>query len=249
MTEHFTNEVILYEGKNPIDLDRARKVWADLQGDKTHDNNCACQSCKYQLHRKQGGRFDKEAFFLYWLELEVKLSLINQTERLVFSPLPSQLKEEYRTSVDARDYFRVKGTFRALAEYVGKYFPEIDPDVDRIKLKLWRFRKSGVDAAVEEEIRKNQLREMPPNREGWQQLRLAQRIADYIYSRPHRQATQRELQRYIQRPVDEIEGIRGWLSDNYAIILKKGSRKGQVIYYGRMNSSKGRILKVGVDQP
>ena len=240
MTES-VKEVITYEGRSPISLDRARRVWADLQSDRTHDN-CWCPSCKYQLHRRQGGRYDREAFFLYWLELEVKFSLINQTEKIVFMPRPQ--KDEDRTSIAWQDLFRTHGTIQALADYVGRHFPDIDADTTRIKVKLWRFKRSGVDAKLEQELAMARARKAPAG-ENTHTLRLAQRIADFIYAQPGQTATQRVILRWLQKPVEVLEELRPWLLVNYGITTARGKRKGQVVYRGRMQAARGRFLRVG----
>jgi len=236
MTERFIPQVV---GKLPVDLPRAKGIWRDLLNGCTH-GDCRCPSCEYQLHRQKGGKFDKETFFLYWLELEVKLSLIPQTERL--------LDEGWRASVTRKDFSRTWGTIQELADYIAAHFPDIDPGVPRIKLKLWRFKKSGVPETLEQEFIARR-REARPVAEEWKTLPLAQRVADFVYAQPSRTVSQRNLQRHFQNPVDVIEGLRPWLLLNYGIEVQRGSRKNQAIYRGRMKDSRGRMLRVGVKRP
>jgi hypothetical protein len=240
-------EVETYFGRNPVDLGRVKKAYADLIENKTHAIPCTCPSCEYQLHKTKGGRFAKEVFFLDWLLLEVKLSMINQTEKMYWETAygPSKIK----FSVKWKDFFKAWGTIQELARFVSKYFPNIDPSPQRIKLKLWRFRKSGISASLEKEIILNGRKANPVDpkiNENWQGLRLAQRVADYIYKKRGHAVTQRDLRRFFQKPVEELERLRPWLSANYGIDWKLGARKNQIIYFGTRETSRGRYLGVGI---
>lgn len=239
-------EVESFWGRNPIDLKRVIKTYADLMGDRTHAAPCTCPSCLYHLHKTKGGGYDKEVFFLDWLSLEVKLSLINQSEKIVFETAYDRGKN--KTSVDWKDLFRAWGTIQALADFVGDNFPDIDPSPRRIKLKLWRFRKSGVSATLGKEIILNAIKANsvdPEINETWRGLRLAQRVADYIYKRRGHAVTQRDLRRFFQKPVEELIDVRPWLDLNYGIVCKQGKRENQIVYTGTMKSSRGRFLRVG----
>ena len=233
--------------KNPVDLDRAKGIWSDLLNNRTHED-CRCPSCQYQLHRQKGGKFDKETFFLYWLELEVKLSLIPQTDRLIYSTFSRPEDKGWRTSVTWKDFSRTWGTIQGLADYIAKHFPDIDAGASRIKLKLWRFKKSGVDAALEREFIDRRLKARPVTEE-WKMILLAQRIADFVYTQPSRTVSQRELQRHLHGDIDGLENLRPWLLLNYGIECQRGSRKNQMIYRGTMKGSRGRFLRVGVSVP
>jgi hypothetical protein len=242
-----TKEVESFCGKIPIDLKRVRKTYADLIGDKTHAAPCTCPSCEYQLHKTKGGNFDKEVFFLDWLSLEVKLSLINQTEKIVFETAYGRGKNTM--SVEWRDFFKRWGTIQALADFVNNNFPDIDPSPRRIKLKLWRFRKSGIGASLEKEIILNGIKANPVDpkiNKTRQALRLAQRVADYIYKRRDHAFTQRDLRRFFQKPVEELIDLRPWLDLNYGIVCKQGKRENQIVYTGTMKSGRGRFLRVGI---
>lgn len=235
-------EVEAFCGKNPVDLNRAKKTYADLIGDKTHAAPCTCPSCLYQLHKTKGGGYDKEIFFLDWLSLEVKLSLINQTEKIVFETAYARGKD--KMSVEWRDLVKSWGTIQELAEYVGENFPDIDPSPRRIKLKLWRFRKSGVSSALEKEIILNGKKASPVDpkiNETWRVLRLAQRVAEYIDKKRGHTVTQQDLRRFFQKPVEELVNLRPWLRINYGISWKPGSRKNQVIYFGTRKTSRKRF--------
>ncbi len=238
-------EVDLGIRKNPVDLQRVKKVYADLIGDKKHAVPCTCPSCLYHLHKTKGGGYDKEVFFLDWLSLEVKLSLIDQNEKMYWEAAYSPSKSKF--SVEWKDLFRAWGTIQALADFVRNNFPAINSSPHRIKLKLWRFRKSGVSAALEKEIILNGIKANPVDpkiNETWRTLRLAQRVADYIYKHQDCVVTQRDLRRFFQKPVEELIDLRPWLDLNYGIVCKQGKRENQIVYTGTMKSSRGRFLCV-----
>jgi len=247
MTEQALEPVEVYYGKNLPDLQRVKKAYTDLMGDRTHAATCACPSCLYHLHKTKGGRFDKKVFFLDWLSLEVKLSLINQTEKIVFENAYDRGKKTM--SVEWKDFFRTWGTIRALARFVGDNFPDINMSPRRIKLKLWRFRKSGIHLSLQKEIDLNGMRANPVDpkmNKTWGPLAFGQKVADYIYKHQDRIVTQRDLRRFFQKPVEELVNLRPWLGFNYGIYWKLGSRKNQTIYFGTRKNSRGQFLGVGI---
>lgn len=110
------------------------------------------------------------------------------------------------------------------------------------------FPPPNIYQALEEEINDRERRATLPNPEAWQNLRLAQRVEDLVYSQPERTIAQRDLQRLARVSVDRLEELRAWLNVNYGIEARQGRRKGQVIYRGRKMDARGRLLRVGVGQ-
>ncbi len=235
----------LQRGHGGVDCDLARRIWRGLGEGPDHGEFCACPSCLCQLHQSRGGRYDRESFFLYWLEEEVVLAGKEQIEQLIFGRGGRQRDRE-RVSVEWREWLLPSRPIPEMARILRQCFPDIDPNPRRIKVKLWRFKRSGIAGALEEEIRDRERRATPPAPEAWQNLRLAQRIADLVYSRPKKTISQRDLQRLARVPVDRLEELRAWLNFNYGIEARQGRRKGQVLYRGRMKGAHGRALRVGV---
>jgi len=132
-----------------------------------------------------------------------------------------------------------------IAAFLREHFPDVDANPKHIKKNLWRFHKAGVEAALEDEILGRRLKRDSARAGGddrWLILRLAQRVAEFVYAQPARAVAQRDLQRRIQRPVEVLEDLRPWLLANYGIAVEPGRRKGQVIYRGRMKDARGRIV-------
>lgn len=234
-------------GKNPPDLPRIKEAWQDLINNKIHtDFLCFCPSCLYQAHKKDGGRFDKDVFFLDWLHFEIKLSLINQ--RTTYSLDSPGFNP--KTSVDMFELAEVRGSVKALSEFIEKNFPnDFNPNYKRIKKRLWRFRKSSTLKALEIKKTLEWFKNHPSEsqKESLKNLNLAQRIADFIYSMPGRKVIQRDiLRRFFQKKrLEDLEYLIPWLRDNYGIICEEGKRKDQVIYCGVLKTSRGRFLRFG----
>ena len=101
-------------------------------------------------------------------------------------------------------------------------------------MKLWRLQKSGILGKLEIKISQEWRRKHPESAEkrkewekNWGDLRRAQKIADFIYSRLDKSAIQRVIcRRFFQKKsVDDLEEMRPWLNTNYGILWDKGKRK------------------------
>jgi len=243
-----TNEVEIGFGREPLDVPKIKKVYADLINGVTHRAPCMCPSCSYQFYRKnykgRGDKFGKEIFFLDWLECEMRLSMIDTTEKIVYKNVFK--KGSYIKTIDGVAYFKIRGVSRALSEFVKKEFPEINPKPQIIKLNLWRFKKSGIPQEIEKRINLESIKSKPGWKREWRQSiapwSLAQRIADFIYSQPNRRATQRQLlRRFSNKRSDDLEALHGWLELNYGINYQKGK---SIYYIGSMNTSRGKLLRI-----
>lgn len=161
---------------------------------------------------------------------------------------------------DFIDLLKGRGSLVALSEFIKKHFPKLDHDYNRLKLRLWRFKKSGTVKRLEQEKIKEWMKVHPVKRRDhpMMKFKLLQKIADFIYSQPDRKVTQREIQRrfFQKKFAVDIEEIlyemRPWLKSNYGIEYlegkKGGLRKSQALYVGTMKSSRGKFFKVGVSR-
>lgn len=247
------NEIEISCEKNPPDLNKIKNAWEDLINARVHaDFLCLCPSCLYQTYREEGGRLDKEIFFLDWLYFEIKLSMVDQriTQSLEVGSKP-------KISVDMREFFNVPGSIKVLSEFIETNFPDINHDYKRIKLKLWRFKKSGVLKYLEQKKIKIWMKAHPVKRKDHPliKLKLLQKIADFIYSQPEHKALEREIYRkFFQKKSvvdieEELDEMNPWLQANYGIFRKQGKRKDQIIYYGVLKTSRGRFFRVGIPEP
>lgn len=176
------------------------------------------------------------------------LAAKEQVEETIFGRSGRERDRE-RVFIERREWLRPSRPIPEMARIIRQLFSDINPNPRRLKVKLWRFKKSGVAAALEEEIRDRERRAARPDPEAWSNLPLAQHIADFVYRQPERTISQRDLQRLARVSVDRLEELRAWLLFNYGIEARQGPRKGQVVYVGRLKDARGRFVRVGVRQP
>lgn len=213
-----------------------RRKFEELKNGLTHPAPCCCPSCFYQLYVSRTGQrgrtFDKETFFLEYLYHWARLSNINVWHGYRFAQNgPSRGEEIYR--YDFPDYFRTRGALAVLVKYLKKYFPKIDPDPRRIKLKIWRLRKSGIIRELEFARLKNASPPSSNYDEVWKDLseafRFAQRVAEFINAQPDQRATQREILWRLNKRIEDLERIHKVEDDevifsllaNFGIVSKR----------------------------
>jgi hypothetical protein len=241
--ERSINEIETFYGINPPDLHRIRAAYEDLIKGRIHSEFlCFCPSCLHHAHKKSGGRFDKEIFFLDWLLFEIQLSRVNQTEKIVFDgPFDKGKPKIFVEGADFINFFTARGSIRALSAFIEINFPDINPSPSRLNLRLWRFKKSGALKETEKLIVAEwyKIHPAPDPRKGefWKALKLAQRIADFINSRPQGTATQRELcRRFFQRrTLEDLKSFRPWLKLK-GISWQVGEKKNRTRYFGVKNA-------------
>ncbi len=157
---------------------------------------------------------------------------------------------------DIREYFKVPKIYKEMVDFIEKYLPNsnIDLDSERIKMKIYRLRKSGIVNELERKIRLEQEKINPTSPEKkikqkkvWQDFRLAQRVADFIHSQPRKRIKRGLLLKSFNIKVKDLERIRDHLIINYRINFEKeGYRNKTTVYYSTTKSSKGRYWRVGV---
>lgn len=236
-----------YDRKEEVDIQRAKKVYVDLINNIVHPGSCLCPSCLYQFDKKYRGKYDKEIFFLSWLEFEVSLSLINQKEDLVFeTAYDSGTFKKFIKLSDTKNLIKGYGRIKALSNFIKKNFPEIDHNHKRLKLRLWRFKKSGIELKIEREIRRKNIKpeEQKIWKRNWDDLKFAQRVVNFINSRPNKRVSQRELlRRFSNKCKEDLERIQDSLKINWQIEIKPVKRS--IVYRSTMKSNKGRYWRVG----
>jgi len=223
--------------REPLDprfIDKAQRVYSELQAGVSHPPPCSCPAClfnQYQSYpRGAGAPFSKETFFFDWLSWEIRFSMLKITTAYIREEWEEKFSEEKKL-YDLREYIRVRGYIAEMIKFLIKNknrFPTIrNINPGRIKLSLWRFRKSGVGAALEKEITLSWLKSQPrkPKKERtWGALGFAQRVSDFIRLRPGRKASYREIQRRFNKKKSDIENVLWALRGNYQMkIIKRGA--------------------------
>lgn len=248
---------IVYKYYNEIDVDKVKSIYSDLINGITHSPSCNCPSCLFQCYKKKyknkGRKFDKESFFLNWLTGETRLSSVEGKFDLI-------IKDEHATQIfysSLIEYFRITGIYEKTSKFIKKYFPNnnINSNPQRIKLKVWRLKKSGIISDLEFEIFKEWSKMQPlEKKEKWERtkedFKFAQNVANYIYSLPEKRIERRVLLRkgrFQRKKIKDLERIHDHLELNFGIDHKpEGYRNKTIVYYSTMKSSKGRYWRMGI---
>jgi len=264
MTIKHDEEIEVFKEEVPIDIDKIKKVLLDLKRDICHSPPLLLPCCLYHRYEKRTGKrgrtFNKESFFLEWLIDEIRFSKIKVEIDFIYKdefdrePGESPITEIYRTNL--RDYFKVPKIYKEASAFMKDSLPNrnINPDPKRIKMKIYRLRKSGIVNELEREIILEQQKIHPISPEKkikykkvWQDFKFAQRVADFIHKITKKEADRRILQRRFNKKKEDLERIHDILKLNYGINFRKeGYRNKTTVYYSTTKSSKGRYWRVGI---
>jgi len=235
------DDVELDPEKVKVDLQRLKKEYYDLINNITHPAPCYCRSCIYQLyikkHKRKGMIFDNESFFLDAAAFEIRRS------KMLWTPLYKDMGSGKGFSdliykIEFKEYLRVPNSIKDLCNFLKEEFPGINSNPSRIKSKLWRLRKSGIVNKLESEIlsewQKTQPDIPPEKRKEWKQnwddLKFAQKTANFINLCPGKKITQRALLRHFSnKRKEDLERIQGYLKTNWQIEIKPIKRS--IVYY------------------
>lgn len=225
-------------------IDLARKNLRELLAGEIHPAPCACPSCLFFEYRKlkkgPGKPIGKYLFFLDWLIWRIKMEAIESKcntfpVKIYFNQeLADQIPGSLTWSVFEEKYKKAPYMKRALMIIDSLYaeFEELEFlsyevlrvykvrfDNDRFIKLIESLQQKRGEAFYNEPEKKKEVKAT------WERLRLAQRVADYVISRPGKKAYYREILRHFsnKRKAD-IENIRWLLCGNYQIrTLKSGS--------------------------
>lgn len=258
------DEIEVYKEEISLDIDKIREVFLDLKKDMCHSPPLLLPCCLYRQYKrnpgKRGKTFDEESFFLYWLAYEIRLSKIkaelDTTYKDEFDREPGEPATTIIYRFDIREYFIVPKIYKEMVDFIEKYLPNsnIDLDPERIKMKIYRLRKSGIVNKLKHKIRLEQEKINPTSREKkikrkkvWQDFKLAQRVADFIRSQPRKRIKRGLLLKGFNIKVEDLKRIHDHLIINYRINFKKeGYRNKTTVYYSTAKSSKGRYWRVEI---
>ncbi len=259
------DETEIYKEEVPPDIDKIKEVFLDLKKDICHSPPLVLPCCLYHQYKKKPGKrgktFDEESFFLEWLADEIRLSKIKAelgtTYKDEFDREPGEPATTIIYRFDIREYFKVPKIYKEVSDFIKDSLPNrnINPDPKRIKMKIYRLRKSGIVSELEHEIRLEQQKNHPirpekkiEQKKVWQDFKFAKKVADFIHSQPKRQISRWTMLRHFSNKRKEnFERIHDHLKINYRIHFRKeGYRNKTIIYYSTTKSSKGRYWGVGV---
>ena len=241
--------------------DKAKKVLKDLKENHIHSVDCGCAACLFHTYKKtkpgKGRRYGKLTFFLMWLVHEVKMDRLKnegKAEEITF--LGRKAWKISPGEYDKTPYIdRVRKILDEL--YVDSELSGFGPDLEHLfnylRIYKWRMEKPNFLKLMDELAEKRRLEWMKTQphlqrklKYNLESLRFAQRVADFIYSQPNRQVSQRGLLRHFSnKKAKHLEEVQKILKLNYGIKIKKGRNSKTFIYYTEAKTSKGIYWKVG----
>ncbi len=214
----------------------ALSVLSDMRKKVTHPAPCACTPClyyEYQKGPKGSGRPVRGLmFFLAWLVHSVKLEYLKKAllkkGKSLELPLPMYL-QHYKKAPYLK---RTMEILDSLDDYIFDYslivtYKSRIEKFNFLKLEDKLIKRRGLKWL------KSHPKEEKDWTRNWADLRLAQRIADYIHSNPGKRITQRYLHRKFdsrKSPIssEDFERIKSMLRGNYKIEIKQ--EKKSIVY-------------------
>lgn len=254
---------MIFKEEVPPDIDKIKEVFLALKKDVCHSPPLVLPCCLYRQYKRKPGKrgktFDEESFFLEWLVYDIRLSKIKAEFDAIYKdefdrePGEPPLTEIYR--FDIREYFKVPKIYKEVVDFIKKHLPNsgINLDPERIKMKIYRLRKSGIVNELEHKIRLEQQKINPISPEKkikqkkvWKDFKLAREVADLIHSQPGKRIKRKLLLKSFNIKVEDLKRIHDHLIINYRIDFEKeGYRNKTTIYYSMTKSSKGRYWRMG----
>lgn len=249
--------------------EKARSVLNDLKNKTTHPAPCCCVPCLYFEYLKgsrgRGRPVKGLMFFLAWLIHRVKVEYLEKSGKAKRVVINGKEVLQWRWG---RNYYEKTPFLTRTNEILGEILDEIlnidfleAPIISYSMINIYKLRIEKLNfLKLEEELikrrnlewLKSQPKEMRIWERNWDDLKLAQRAANFINSRPGKKIIQRDLQRSLSSKKkrikkEDIERIRDNLG-NFGINVKdeEGCRKTTTIYYSTMKNTRGRYWRVGV---
>ena len=245
-----------------------KKIVEDWKNENIHPLPCNCILClwrKYiEIKKNNKGRpYDWLTFLVWDLIFEAKLAYLkekgiarklksNDKEtweypigKLYGAPYKRRVKEILKQIPEFEDN---KIFFRGLGEFINSYFERY---AGKGRYERSKFLK--LLGKLESEIYKEWQEKHPESPQkrkewgkNWGDLRLAQRVANFIHKITKKEADRRILQRRFNKKKEDLERIHDILKLNYGINFRKeGYRNKTTIYYSTTKSSRGRYWRVG----
>lgn len=222
----------------------ARRNLRQLLDGEIHPAPCTCPACLYAEYQKSkkgpGKPIGKYMFFLDWLIWRIKMEAIEKECKI--SPVTIYFNQELANHFPGsltwpafeEKYNKAPYLKRALMIIDSLYeeFEELEFlnyevlrvykarfDNDRFIKLIESLQQKRAEALYNEPEKKKEVKAT------WERLRFAQRVADFVKSKPGRKANHREILRHFSnKRKSDIKNISWLLCGNYQIrILKSGA--------------------------
>ena len=239
-------EVVIDEGIGSFNpnVDQIKEELENLNQNRTAPPEYSRCSIHYQIYKEirggnKGRRFDKETFFLDWLASQIRLSKLNVVKKIVYKTASG--KGVYQYSIEPRQM--VRGLWRSISDFIRRELPGsgINARPGRIRLKLWRFRKSGIWYRVEraligerEKILGSQPGRLKESKKEWKRLRFIYRVGDLIRKRPDGASKREILRQFSNKRASDLDEISDILEYDFGIKFEEAGRgKGRYFWNGQ----------------
>lgn len=236
---------------------KAKKILKDLINKKTHPLPCNCVVCLYSEYKEK--RIGVLSFFINWLIHEVKMDYLREKGKAKEIIMYGRKAWQYRT----RDYEKapyLKKAHKIIEDlYSDEDLIDFAPDFEKLlnyaylNVRRWRIERSSFSKIMDELAKERWLdwiktqpdlqKEWKAN---WDDLKIAQKVALFIYKQPKKEINQRILQRHFNVKKDNLERIHDLLKLNFSIVSRKeGYRNKTTVYYSTTKTNKGKYWKMG----
>jgi len=224
---------------------RYKQHFKDLVNEKIHPEGCNCWLCLYRKHqeitaRKKGRRRDPITFLLFDLIDDIKS--IYLIERGIAKKTTRDGKEIWEYPFGAKEAAPYR---RKLKEILNKI-----PGCEQLRPRAYReAERMRFLRQLDELYYLIYLDQQKPEKKSRGRkpkvsIRLIQDISDFIYSRPEKKASQREiLRKFTTVREAELKELQPWLQVNHGIYFEKEGRS--PMYYGELKDGRGRYFTMG----
>jgi hypothetical protein len=226
-------------------VSRNSRILEDFKEGRTHFPPCVCWLClwrKYEKSKSLGHPYDVLTFLAWDILCEIKdefqdesvskipvgklakeiircLPIINPDSKLALNEDMKELFEQHFIEYAYKKRYQREKLLKIIAELRS----QIDRD--------WKKSRPKPVAII------NLKRQTPGV--------LALKIARFIYSRPSRRATRREIQRHTNKSKADLEGLHELLKVIYGINVQSRGKYESPVYLGTIRTDLTRLLRVG----
>lgn len=232
------------------------KVYLDLRKNKTHSPPCFCASCMYPRYLKRskhikGRKFDKPAFYIWWMKFELKESYLmkrGKAEKVKYFGM-TYINANEKDYENAPYLNEMKRILKNLPDCDNFFYPNVKTYLTYIMQYLNRIKKKESFLKIIRELEteiywewKKSQPEYTQEHLNFEDFNFAQRVSDYIQKKGN--VDQRDLLRHFSaKRKEHLSKIWDLLKINHAIDIQK---KGRTLSYVPKMKTKGRYWRVGI---
>lgn len=250
---------------------RAKKTLSDLMKNNTHPPGCDCAACLYEIYKRKNKEvkinrikkpFGKMTFYINWLIDAVKMDYLRRKNRVSQKTLIDKHGRTVFLFKGPYDYKKapyLKKTKMIIDEIqYDKKFEDFADDLERLSHDYINNRRYKIERSNFPQLL-NKLSEIkymewyrahPEKREkqvkAIRDLKLAQKVAHFIYDLKKNKITAREIYRPLNIKKSDLERIHDLLKINWNISCPEKGISNKTVYYRPGNKRKEKYFQIGV---